>query len=414
MVENVLIVKNASFDNEDSTHQETNTPPLNTDDDESISVDGSQQPLENVSKISQSQFVTESTQPEKIKKKKQRPTEPTNGNEPKKRSSRKRSWYTKIDLVKPIIFITSLLLIYLIWVNRDVLIVRLLTSNARVRHTAIMMEHILHEEVDLSQGSSIKESSSTVSSASSSSPSSTSTASSSPSSPEDEIIGGNNDNINDNNNDNINHDQSFLTDNDDDSPKVTSKHSSSQKINIRTRRNKMSFSKERPKKKNHRLQHRTIDDDNTNDDVGGGDDDDDDDGDDNDNDDVLEDNIDKIVINPSKIKDPILPSTIHSSKKYHHKRRRSAASHEENQKGPVSSKANSILPVNEDIVEQLRKVIKAQGGQRDFTKALSKATGLNEAKINRFIHDKDYSVMTLHTFIALLNSFDTTLLILSK
>ncbi|CAF3741864.1 unnamed protein product [Rotaria socialis] len=406
MVESLLIVKNASFDNEDSAHQETNTPSLNTDDDESISVDGSQQPLENVSKTSQSEFVTENIQPEKIKKKKKRPTEPTNGNESKKRSNRKRSWYTKIDLVKPIIFITSLLLIYLIWVNRDVLIVRLLTSNARVRHTAIMMEHILHEEVNLPPGSSIKESSSIASSASASA--SASASSSSLSSPEDEIIGGNNDHINDNNNDNINHDQSSLTDNDDDSPKVTSKHSSSQKVNLRTRRNKMSFSKERPKKKNHRLRHMTIDDDSANDDVGDDDDDDDDD------DDVLEDNTDKIVINPSKIKEPISPSTIHSSKKYHHKRHQSAASHEEKKKGPASSKANSVLPANEDVVEQLRKVIKAQGGHRDFTKALSKATGLKEAIINRFIHDKDYSVITLHTFIALLNSFDSTLLILPK
>lgn len=75
MVENLLIVKNTMYDNEDGISQKTGTPVLNTDDDESASMDGSQQPSENLSKASKSDLTSEKPQPEKVKKKKPRPSE---------------------------------------------------------------------------------------------------------------------------------------------------------------------------------------------------------------------------------------------------------------------------------------------------------------------------------------------------
>lgn len=259
-----------------------------------------------------------------------------------------------------------------------------------------MTEQKQTEKTESPQGSSVKDSSNTV------------IPSSSTSNDEDEIIGSNNDSVDGNDDDNTNNDQATLTDNDEDSPKVTNKYSASQKLNIRARRNKMSFSKERYKKKGHRLPRQTTDgDDNITDDIGDDDDDDDDD-------DTLEDAAGKIVIGSNKIKEPNLSSTIHSSKKHHHRHHRSATPHEEDVKTSLSLKNTSTLSSNDDIIAQLKKMVQSRGGRQDLAKVLAKVAGFNQAKINRFINRKDYSLITLDTFMSLLDSFDSTILILSK
>ncbi len=292
---------------------------------------------------------------------------------------KKRPWYTKIDFTKPLIYLGALVLIYFLWIKRDVWIPRLLTSNTRLRHTIMRNEEKLNGRTDLSQTLKTKNSSS--------------------SSDEDNIIDDNDKKNNLNNND-----QTLPGDNDEDSPTIYNKHSP-QKLNLRVRRNKMSFSKDRSTKKRPGSQYQIIDDDDV--DV---DDDDVDDGVD-DNDDVDDDN-DGIIIKSIKEKESILPSSIRSSKKHHH--RQSGQSHEKKVKGSTNSKTNLILHSHDDIVEQLRKLVKSRDRHQDLLTILTKETGLNKGKLNRFIHGKDYSIITLDILISFLNSFDSRLLIVSK
>ncbi|CAF1267691.1 unnamed protein product [Rotaria sp. Silwood1] len=419
MVERLIILKNNSLDSEDGKHsQKTNSQSLITDEDESLSVDSSRQYQENLSKTSEMDLLSPQTSDRrrnlltinspsvdsindrdgsasdnpltgKLKKKRRATIAPMSDEEFRKIAIKKRPWYTKVDLTKPILCVAILFLICIIWIKRDVLVVRLLTSNARVQHTALAIQQRLNEKDESSQASTMKDSSSA-----SSSQDATANVNNN-----DDDNNKNNNNVN--NNDIIN-DHASLTDNDEDSPKTTGKGSSSQKINLRTRRNKMSFSKERHKKKHRHLRHKVIDDDNVNDDIV--------------DDDVLEDDIDKAIIKANKMKEPVLPSSIRSSKKHHHnhKHRRSTSSHETNLTKPISSKSHTILPLHNGVAEQIQKLLKSQGGRRDLMKILKKETGLSQGQINRFIQKKDFNVVSLQTFISFLNSLDAKLLLVSK
>jgi len=219
------------------------------------------------------------------------------------------------------------------------------------------------------------------------------TKNSSSSSDEDNIIDDNDKKNNHNNND-----QTSPGDNDEDSPTIHNKHIP-QKLNLRVRRNKMSFSKDRSTKKRPGSQYQIIDDDDV--DVDDGDDDDD-----------VDDDNDGIIIKSIKENESILPSSIRSSKKHHH--RQSGQSHETKVKGSTNSKTSLILHSHDDIVEQLRKLVKSRDRHQDLLTILTKETGLNKGKLNRFIHGKDYSIITLDVLISFLNSFDSRLLIVSK
>ena len=256
------------------------------------------------------------------------------------------------------------------WAKRDVWIPRLLTSNSRVRLTALKNEERLNEQKE-----------------------SLSTKNSSFSSGQDEIVNDNQNNDNSNNNNDL---SSAEDDDDDDSPAQSNKQSA-QKINIRIRRNKMSFSRDRPTRKSRFSTNKIIDDD----------DEDDDDAQDNDDDDD-NDSIDSI-----KSTETIPPSSTHASKKHRH-RQHHVRSDQHKTKSTTNGKSNVIIRPNEDIVEQLKKLIKSHGKNRDILATLTKETGLTKAKLNRFIQQKDLSVITLDNLITILNSFDSTILIVSK
>ncbi len=260
----------------------------------------------------------------------------------------------KIDLTKPILFLTLLFLIYLTWAKRDVWIPRLLTSKSRVRQSVLKNEEKFNENKDLPLTKN----------------------SSSLSSNQDEII--------DNNN---NNDQSSLEDDndDDDSPTISNKQTS-QKVNLRVRRNKMSFTRDRTIKKSHHSKHKIIDDEEEEEEEETNDDD---------------------TTDTTKPIETILPSSIHSSKKHHRR-------HEHKIKTSINGKNSLIIRSHDDIVEQLKKLIKTHGKNRDILTILTKETGLNKSKINRFIHQKDLSVITLDNLISILNSLDSTIIIVSK
>jgi hypothetical protein len=252
------------------------------------------------------------------------------------------------------------------WVKRDVWIPRLLTSNSRVRVTALKREEKLNGQKDLS---STKNSSSL-------------------SSNQDEII----------NDENNNNEQSSLEDNDDDDSPTISNKQTSQKLNIRVRRNKMSFTRDRTTKKSRNSKNKIIDDDNDD-----GDEDEEEDNEDDENND--QDSIQST--------ETILPASIHSSKKHRH-RHRSDQTHEHKTKISTNGKTGVIIRPYDDIVEQLKTLMKSHGKNKDLLTTLMKETGLNKAKINRFIQQKDLSVITLDILISFLDSHDSTILIVSK
>ena len=67
-----------------------------------------------------------------------------------------------------------------------------------------------------------------------------------------------------------------------------------------------------------------------------------------------------------------------------------------------------------DIAEQLRRNLKARSRDRDFYKILTNITGLNKNKLNEFIFKKNDEILTLKTFISLLDSFHLMILIVPK
>jgi len=165
------------------------------------------------------------------------------------------------------------------------------------------------------------------------------------------------------------------------------KSSSSQKINIRLRRNKMSFSKEPQKKKpRHYSQDSSVDD----------------------NDDGVDgEEKDK----PVEIIEPILSQTTHLTKKHHH---RSIVEDEISGSPLVLESALNLSSDDGGTIEQLRKNLKARSRDRDFLTTLSKTIGLNKNKLHRFIYKKDNQVMTIQTFVSLLDSFNLMFLIVPK
>jgi hypothetical protein len=245
-----------------------------------------------------------------------------------------------------------LVVLYLMWIKRDIWIPRLLTSSTRIPRSAVKKT----EQI-------ITESTTTTTILSKNSPLTSSSLE------EEDAI----ENIEEKNE----------MENNENSIPSSTKSSSSQKINIRVRRNKMSFNKERQKKKYYHSPGSSVDDDDN-------------------NDDDEEDDEDK--------PEPVLLSSIHSTKKHQH---RSIIENE------ISE---SLLPLNsalsfstyDDIIQQLRKNLKLRNRNKDFLSILSKTTGLNKDKLYRFIYKKDYQLMTLQEFMSLLDSFNLMLLIVPK
>jgi hypothetical protein len=288
----------------------------------------------------------------------------------------------------------TIILIYLMWSQRDVWIPRLLTSNSRVRHSAILHEQKANGQAEQTQSSSGKDSASTKDS-------------SSTLSDQDDIV--------DDDDDSFDNNQTSISSNsDDDSPtttttsSATSKPSATHKLNVRTRRNKMSFSKD-PQVKKPRLLHRRAADGDDVEDTDLADDDDIEDarGDGADTDDT-DDDIDENTVKSIKDKEGILPSSIHSSKNHHHHNRhhRSVPANEENHKAATHTKNGLVISQRVDIVEQLRHLIKSQGRNRDLLATLIKETDLDKTKLNRFINKKDFSVVSLDILINFLDLYD--------
>jgi hypothetical protein len=194
-----------------------------------------------------------------------------------------------------------IVVVYFIWVKRDVWINRLLTSNVRMRRYGIETGN-----------SSVIDSS-----------------------PQEDII----ENIEEKKND-------------------VNEELTSQKINLRVRKNKMNFNKEIPKKKPH---HHSP--------------------------------------NSSNEDQSILSST---KKKHQHR-------------SLITQQSTPIhISTYDDIIEQVRKNLKSRSRQREFFSKLSKATGLKKDQLYRFIYKKDYHIITLETFITTLDSFHLMLLIVRK
>lgn len=177
-----------------------------------------------------------------------------------------------------------------------------------------------------------------------------------------------------------NNDLSPPSDTEEESPASSSRASPAHKLNIRARRNKMSFSKERQKTKHRHLPN-----------------------------DLSNDNEDSIEGNDLKV--TIIPAT-KKGHHHHHRHRPKLDDGKLSKLAEVNSKA--ILLSDENLVDQLRTLIKSRGRHRDFLLTLSKETGLSKTKVHQLIHNKDLRVLTLQTLLSLLNSYHSTLLIVPK
>jgi len=78
---------------------------------------------------------------------------------------------------------------------------------------------------------------------------------------------------------------------------------------------------------------------------------------------------------------------------------------------PTSSNSGVRLRNYDHIIEQLRQSLSTHSRDKQFLSKITKTTGLNKEKINRFIHKKDYNVLTLAAFISLLDTFNLTLVL---
>jgi hypothetical protein len=232
-------------------------------------------------------------------------------------------------------FVGMLILLYLMWTQRDVWVDRLLTSSTRIRKPLIVKkEQTIKESTDSSKDS-----------------------------PSDSFDQGNTIE---------NTEKIDVENNNEDLISSSAKSSTSQKINIRLRRNKMSFSKESQKKKRrYQSQNSSVDDNNG-------------------------EKKDEQV----KTTEPILSPT--------KKRNRPIIEAKISENHPVLESAY------DNGIEQLRKNLKSKSRDRDFLLTLSKKIGLNKDKLDRFIYKKDTQFMTLQTFISLLDSFNLMFLIVPK
>lgn len=241
------------------------------------------------------------------------------------------------------------------WRERDVWIPRLLTSNNRVRQTIARNEQKLNEQneqLDNNFNSSL-------------------------SSNDDDDEPNNRDKNSINDKDQSDDDEQ---DNDDDTPTIFSKHSG-QRLNIRIRRNKMSFSKDKPTKQRRKSTNQIVDADT--------DDADDDDDDDDSNDRVMQ-------------------THKHSNKK-------TEVSHDKKHKSAlVHSKTSVIIHPYNEVIEQVKTLVKAKSKTQDIVHLLTKQTGLNKSKAQRFLHSKDLSILTVEQFIQFLNSLQSTIKIVSQ
>jgi hypothetical protein len=229
------------------------------------------------------------------------------------------------------------------WTQRDVWVDRLLTSSTRIRKPLIVKkEQTIKESTDSSK---------------------TITTRSSKDSTSDSFDQGNTIE---------NTEKIDVENNNEDLTSSSAKSSTSQKINIRLRRNKMSFSKESQKKKRrHQSQNSSVDDNNG-------------------------EKKDEQV----KTTEPILSPT--------KKRNRPIIEAKISENHPVLESAY------DNGIEQLRKNLKSKSRDRDFLLTLAKKIGLNKDKLDRFIYKKDTQFMTLQTFISLLDSFNLMFLIVPK
>lgn len=294
----------------------------------------------------------EKISPEKLRKKKQRQAmQQGNNSDIKRHASKRRPWYLRIDLSKPLFFVALLCLIYFMWVKREVWIPRLLTSNTRVRREAMKKAQEMNDKSDSSLPSVVV--------------SPLSEKSNDRDSRGKEIDGGNNNGP-------------LLSDTDEESLSSSSRASHTSKLNVRARRNKMSFSKERQKTK-HRYVSQGLS---------------------NDDEDSLEGN---------DLEGTVIPTT---KKSHRHRHRSKLDDDKSNKLAEVNSKA--IILSDENLVEQLRILIKSRGRRRDFLLTLSKETGLSKTKVHRLIYHKDYRVLTLETLLSLLNTYHSNLFIVPK
>ncbi|CAF1116544.1 unnamed protein product [Adineta ricciae] len=314
---------------------------------------------------------------EKIKKKKQRRiTQQSSVDSGRKIVVRSPPWYTKVDFVKPISYVLLVIILYIMWKQRAVWIPRLLTSNHRIRHIALANEQKLQEKGYSPQTSASDNSNSTAS-------------------------GQNDDNNDDDDGDdnNNNKDQTTVSNSDEPSTPTPSKYTSPQKLNIRVRRNKMSFSKERTDKKRRHVQQSVVDDD----------DDDDDTVDDSG---AIDTDSDEIINDEAT---PDLPSQIHSSKHHHHHHEQQPKvyrSREKKRKIVPSTRTSLATLSQDDIVEQLQNLISSRDRNRDLLSVMAKETGLKKEKIKQFIQKRDFRAVSLDNLISIVKSYDSTLLII--
>ncbi|CAF1478476.1 unnamed protein product [Adineta steineri] len=354
---------------------------------------------------------SDTTLADKIKRRqKRRATEQMN-QEQRKSVVKVRPWYTKVDVTKPVMYVGIVILLYFAWTERDVWIPRLLTSNNRIRHIALANEEKLQEK-DHSPPPSP------------SSSSSSSTASSDNStlanSFQNDIDDDDDDDDDTTATHNANTDQTSNQDESSPIPTQTTNKAAPAKLNLRVRRNKMSFSnKERAGKKRRGVRSTTVDDDDEEtDDAEDIYADDDLSGDDNP---ATQSDSDEPSITPTNTKETILLSSTESTHKHRqtnqrspHVRQKSGTTSEKSRKVVSSTKTGLMLPTHDDIVAQLHKLIKSRHHNKDLLAALAKETGLKKATIKRFLEKKDFQNVSLDVLISFLDAYQSTLLIVPK
>ncbi|CAF2261144.1 unnamed protein product [Rotaria magnacalcarata] len=276
-------------------------------------------------------------------------------------------WYKKIDWSKPILAMGLLIFLYITWTKRDVWIPRMLTSNARIRRSVVSKDTVTSDQLT-SSSSQIPPTISTM-------PLQDSPLASDHK--EDNI----DNNEKDNDDDDQNNSERINVENSEESTISSGKTNSGHQVNIRIRRNKMSFSKEHKKKK-HRHSH------------------------DLPADDELEETDDGGQAKEIKSNESIASLRNHPPKK----NRREIIQNENVKIRPVVNHGIR-LSTYDDIIDQLRKNLKSRTRDQDFLSTVSKKTGLNKDKLYRFIYKKDYNLLTLETFMSLLDTFNLMLLV---
>ncbi|CAF3441708.1 unnamed protein product [Rotaria sp. Silwood1] len=301
-------------------------------------------------------------------------------------------WYKKINWSKPLLVVGSLILLYLMWTKQDIWIPRLLTSNIRIQRSVVVQDREISNELT---NSSLHSSPTNATKPSKDSRLKTVRT-------EDTI-----ENSDEKNDDQGNSERINVRSNDNSTGSST-KSSSGHRVHIRARRTKMSFSKEHEKKKYRSSRNLPIDDDL-------------DDAIDDDLDDTIDDDlngtIDTEENKPIKSSESISPSHRRSRKKH----RRSQKKHHhrevvryENSKPIAPLKRSIRLSTYNDIIDQLRRNLKSRNQGRKFLSTVSKTTGLSKKKLYRFIYKKDFRLLTIQTFISILDTFNLMLLIVPK